>query len=303
MIVQGADERRHLQLPADFGERVGDPGRPGRSCKRRRDRGTPRHTGNGGSGSRSYRSAGGVRAGHPDDEGHQEPARDRHAERTGPCLGLRLVAVAVAKESGQDRPVRLAFQALKAVVEQAAKRECRRGSLDERLVARPRCLAPEHDQPAPVLTARADDGHQPPGGRVVAGSPGQPRRPRPAGKPGEQAGRVCSERRAGEDLVREVLQDDRAARQRGGLCHDLVRGRAGYRKLGKDLMEPLGGAELCKLGVDDAGMDGFSDRDELRLPLEDDEGQLMVGGSGDERGRQAARVARTELDRQAADAH
>ena len=98
-------------------------------------------------------------------------------------------------------------------------------------------------------------------------------------------------------MVREVLEDDRAACQCGGLCHDIFGGRTGDRQLGKDLVEPLGRAKLGKLGVDDPGVHRLGDLDELRLPLKDDERQLMVGGSSHKRGRQAARVARPELDR------
>ncbi len=98
-----------------------------------------------------------------------------------------------------------------------------------------------------------------------------------------------------------VLQDHRAAGQRRCLGDDLVGGSAGYRQLREDLMQPLGRPQLGELGVDDPGVHRFGDLDELRLPLEHDEGQLVQGGSCGERGRQAALISRAKLDGQGAD--
>ncbi len=124
----------------------------------------------------------------------------------------------------------------------------------------------------------------------------------PGGEPGQQARRVLAERRAGQDLVREVLQDDRAARQRGRLGDHFLGGRAGHGQLGEHLVQPLGRPQLGELGVDDPGVHGLSDLDELGLPLQHDQRQPVVTGGRDQRGRQAPGVARAELDRQAADA-
>ncbi len=52
----------------------------------------------------------------PDYHGNEQPSGHRHSQRPGPGLGLRLVAVAVAEERGEDRAMRLAFQALALMV-------------------------------------------------------------------------------------------------------------------------------------------------------------------------------------------
>jgi hypothetical protein len=208
----------------------------------------------------------------------------------------------VAEKGRQDRAVRLALQALRPVVEQPAQRECGRGALDEGDITGRRLGSPQHDQPAPVLAAGADCRDQPARSLVESGPPGQPGCPGPARITREQACRVLTERRAGQDLVGQVLQDDRAAGQRGGLPDDLLGWRTRYRELGEDLMQPLGGPELGQLGIDDARVHGLGDLDELGLPLEHDQGQLMVTGRGDQGGGQAAGVPGPELDGQGADA-
>ncbi len=100
----------------------------------------------------------------------------------------------------------------------------------------------------------------------------------------------------------QVLQDDRAAGQGGRLGYDLPGRGARYRELSEDLVQPLGRSELGQLGVDDERVHGFGDLDELRLPLQHDQRQLMVGRGGDQRRRQAPRIAGAELDPERADA-
>ena len=197
--------------------------------------------------------------------------------------------------------MRLPFQALPLVVEQPPERQGRGRALDQRHVTRLGRAAARHDQPSPVLAARAHDGHQPAGRRVVAGPARRRDRAGPRREPGEQPGGVLPGGLARDHLVRQVLQDHRPPGQHRGLPHHLARWRTGHRQVGEHLVQPLRGAQLLELGVDDQRVHRFGDLDELRLPLEHDQRQPVPRRRRNQRSREAAGVPGAELDGQRAD--
>jgi hypothetical protein len=100
--------------------------------------------------------------------------------------------------------------------------------------------------------------------------------------------------------VRQVGQDHRPPGQGRGLPDDLIQRRAGHGQLGEHLVQPLGGAKLLELGVDDPGVHRLGDLHERDLALEGDQRQPAVRRRPHQDARQRPDVPAAELHRQRA---
>ncbi len=204
----------------------------------------------------------------------------------------------MGEDAGDDGAVGLALQRLLVTLQQAAEGERGGGALGQHHVTRRRLRVAEQDQPPPVLAARAHRGDQPAGGRVVRGALGRSDGPGPGLPARQQGARVAPRRLGGQDLVREVLQQHRPARQPGHLGQHLGRRGALDRQLGEDLVQLLGGTQLLKLDVDDAGVHRLGDLHERCLAGEHDDRQPVLLRRLDHDLRQLAHEPAAQLNDQ-----
>jgi hypothetical protein len=233
----------------------------------------------------------------PGDDGHQAARLERDAEGPRPDQDLG-GGPAVVDEPGQERPVALPFEALAVALDEPAQRQRRGAPLEEHDVARRGRLVADEDEPAPVVAAGTDHGHEPGRPRAVPGAVGDLDRPRPCLPAREQVGRVATRRVVRQDLVGEVLEDDGLPGHPGRLPDDLARVGPLDGQLGEGLVDLLGRPELGELRVDDPGVDGLGDGDEPGLAVERDEGEGPALGGAREGGRQRRAVPAAELDDQ-----
>ena len=246
-----------------------------------------------------YRRTG--RIAQPEHDGDELPPVHRHSERPGPHRRLGRVGKGLADDAGYQRPVRLPVQALRVPGEQAAEGERGRGPLDQHGVRAAGRSVADQDDPAPVLAPRADRREEP-SRRLVVRRPAPRRDQRPAapGEPGQQPRRIGAARLAGQHAVRQVGQDHRPPGQGRGLADDLIQRCAGHGQFGKHLVQPLGGAKLPELGVDDPGVHRLGDLHERNLAREGDQCQPAVCRRPDQHARQRPDVPAAELHRQRA---
>ena len=241
-LVEGADQGGEAGLAARGGGGVGQLARAGRRPRVR---------------------AAAVAGEHHDAE--QPAAGERHAERAGPGRRLLRVGVGVREDAADDRAVRLAFEALGVLFQQPPERERGRRALDQDDVARRGRAVAGDDQPSPVLTAGADDGHQPAGRLVVGGALLGAHGAGARLPAGQQLGRVGPGGVGGQHLVGEVLQHHRPPGEARDLADHLGGRRPVHRQLGEDLVQLLRGPQLGELRVDDLRVHGLGDVDERRL--------------------------------------